>query len=438
MDFGCSSIDRIPLEVLRDVFLYHVWSNKCSPLDLLYVCKVWYSTAISTSSLWAKVTLGPTEDFKSPDRIQCCSLKTFALAIRRAGRASLDLTISMSRLSFSKVDIDGFTKDVTSDWVSRCHSLTMRSVSALSGGDRLLRLFYTANFVALERLVLQGVVGPIAFEMKALFEQLEKTAFRLESLVMGRGSSDWSVSRLPTYPGIVERLRCLEVETDGNLDLSKASLLDQLEVAVSHGGNKVLLPTDIALRQLTLANTFNFATFDPQVYESLTHLTLYTRSWLAVNAMIPPFPSLTHLYLCVNPLEVERLYAPRLQYLSIEGLLLQPTELYRSTVGADFDAAVITAGGAHHLTGGSQMKPGIPFLKRLLLSSKAPANPARKNAILVNLHRVRQALAVQTKLERIDYGVYIAYDKTRVALPHERRDWPVEWIRVWSREASVD
>lgn len=325
MDFGCSSIDRIPLEVLRDVFLYHVWSNKCSPLDLLYVCKVWYSTAISTSSLWAKVTLGPTEDFKSPDRIQCCSLKTFALAIRRAGRASLDLTISMSRLSFSKVDIDGFTKDVTSDWVSRCHSLTMRSVSALSGGDRLLRLFYTANFVALERLVLQGVVGPIAFEMKALFEQLEKTAFRLESLVMGRGSSDWSVSRLPTYPGIVERLRCLEVETDGNLDLSKASLLDQLEVAVSHGGNKVLLPTDIALRQLTLANTFNFATFDPQVYESLTHLTLYTRSWLAVNAMIPPFPSLTHLYLCVNPLEVERLYAPRLQYLSIEGLLLQPT-----------------------------------------------------------------------------------------------------------------
>ena len=468
------SFDQLPPEILRDIFVYHVWSNTCSPLDLLYVCKAWYLTAISTSSVWSKIALSRHEDVASPERIKCSSLKTFALAIQRAGRASLDLTIASSRLSFSKADIDSFTTDVTSDWVSRCHSLDMTSISALSGGDQLLKLFYTADFVALECLVLRGLVGPIAFEMRELFERLEKTAFRLESLVMGRGSYDWSVSRLPAYPIILGRLRSLQVETDGVLDLSKASLLDRLSVITGYGENGIFLPSGTAPRRLTLENNINFTMFSSRIYGSLTHLTLITTSPWAANIGMPLFPSLTHLRLGVMFLNLQEMYAPRLQHLSIEGYPCQPAAyrgpftlnglppktLYidRSRTETDLvqilaqlssrleELHIASARPEHlindkltnFLTGGSKHGPGIPGLKRLLLCSRAPANATRKATILAKLRRVQLGLAERSVLGRIDYGVYVAYDHTRVAVPHERREWPVEWAQIWPQQASFD
>jgi hypothetical protein len=95
------------VELLAEVFTYHVLSNHDSPVQLLLVCHRWNSIATNTHVLWSRILFGDSDQMYFFDdfwrfedilvqwrsMVVCPNAASLARALNRIGSTPFELTI---------------------------------------------------------------------------------------------------------------------------------------------------------------------------------------------------------------------------------------------------------------------------------------------------------------------------------------------------------
>jgi hypothetical protein len=95
-------IRALPQEVLGLVFIFYTDDTSHSPWTLMQVNRVWRATALSTRSIWGKITLtSPAWQKYGASRTKdgrelCGTKEQLDRALRRAGKTALDILVSLA------------------------------------------------------------------------------------------------------------------------------------------------------------------------------------------------------------------------------------------------------------------------------------------------------------------------------------------------------
>ncbi|KAG8789347.1 hypothetical protein FRC20_006380 [Serendipita sp. 405] len=477
---GATPVSRLPLELLQEIFLYHVWADKSSPIDLLFTNKTWYKAAIATSALWSRIMLGnrPRQPgmlyFTTPGRVQCTNLSSFAHAIKRAGHSPLELTITCSNLSFEQDDITEFKSSVDSEWLSRCRSLVWLSISALAGGHLFLRLFHAAKYDALEHLTIWSMTQPIGLELEAFMQQIEATAVNLRSVTLTPVLEyGWNGVALHKYPKLLRRLHALRLSITGLTIWQNLVNLVELDISLPTPRiqTQMILPPTIPLTRLTMREHVDTGALVPSIFASLTHLTLETNGFWNSGIPFPPFTALSSLELRVLYLNLPSFTAPSLHsltlrpYSSAQTIYMKPFRIFglnpkvllidrcqnetdlvdilRELSNCIEDLHVSSRFRQHVLGNPLTMALCVsgkdllaPNLASLTVTSEPPASEDKEVAILSNLRRISRRSEDASKAVKVKYGIFPSFDRTRVMAPENKWEGTVEWVEPLEDDLS--
>ncbi|KAG8823602.1 hypothetical protein FRC17_009287 [Serendipita sp. 399] len=466
-----SPISQLPLELLQEVFLHHVWANKSSPIDLALTSMTWYKAAITTSALWSKIALGNGRtqavmpyNFSVPGKVPCKDLTSFARAVKRAGRSPLELTIASGTLSFNEEKVKDFENSVDQEWLSRCKSLVWLNISALAGGHFFLRLFSSARYDMLEHLTIWSVTGPIGQEMNAFLQQVEDTAVNLRSLTVTPDKTfNWSIIGLPNYTKLLRRLHTLRVGFSGLWSLPALTHLVELDITLSGSGSQIVFYPPSTLARLTMRENVDTTLLIPSAFASLTDLTLESNQPWNNATSFPPFTSLLSLELRLLFLNLPTFTTPNLHsvilrpFSSTQNTYCKPftisgiepktllidrcpnesdlVEIIRQ-LSEKLESLHIPSRSRQHVLG-SQLTSALstsdkaslaPELVSLTVTSDPPSNEEKQATILSNLNKIARRSEITGKAIDTRFGVFPHFNTSRALAPENKWEGTIQWV----------
>ncbi|PVF91799.1 hypothetical protein CPB86DRAFT_280126 [Serendipita vermifera] len=167
---GPCFIDRLPIEILREVFLFHYYTGEERPAKLLYVSRRWQTIARETQTLWSTVHLhlclhgkgckskpfSRDTDFKryTSVAVQTFSLSELLKAIERLGLAKF--TLLADTCYGNDVNFDGNDLFPAVEHLISCRCTTLAITAPFIAHDSLGLCWGPS---ALSRLLVKGSSG---------------------------------------------------------------------------------------------------------------------------------------------------------------------------------------------------------------------------------------------------------------------------------------
>ncbi|PVF96641.1 hypothetical protein CPB86DRAFT_736308 [Serendipita vermifera] len=461
-------IGSLPHEILRQIFIVHVWENTWSPFVLLHVCRLWHNVATSTSSLWSNLFLGnpiSSKGYHTQSMVTCRNLLTLARAIQRLQSTPFELSLNLNSFRVSQADIERFKDLVEENWMAQCRVLSFIQLSALAGWAHFLKLLCSQQYVQLRELAVWNVSIPIAQEMNGLVSQIQDTAIKLSILRFVGVASDWTPQRLRDYPVLCSRLKVLHFVLGSEISLDSLSKLEELAVISVHG-NGLALPSTPTLHTLRLIAPPE--RFSPTIYEHLTHFTLIMdtpkkpTAWYQSEEGSVSMPNLRTLelrrsYVCLPLIDAPKLHTLELLNLTYSlplfaswdcrlkpGIVhvdksLPDWELiaFLRRVGDSLRALHCTlvksqesfgSKLAEALCGNGRTSPPInPNMNQLTVVSPVSLEKVREKPTMTNLRKVNKSLNSLGKRVHIRYG-YMPTRKGEPLTLLERGRVDIEWF----------
>jgi len=222
---GRNRINRLPDEVLREIFLQYNCMGNGSTMCLLRVCRIWKSIVSSTSALWNRICFAPIliirkfESFRIDELasyITCATSQQLARAIRRLHNTKFELICCLIP-ELCSTD-SSYWEELEPVWFEQqCRSLSLLVEGSL---DRFPHLFHKMG--ALEEFA----VFDMNYSYLNMFRELELFSPRLHTLVI-RGELPSEISR---FTILFSRLKSLALQSSY---LPDSCLCDLLAAATS-------------------------------------------------------------------------------------------------------------------------------------------------------------------------------------------------------------
>jgi hypothetical protein len=468
MEARACYIRNVPHEILRQIFITHVWENNSSPFILPQVCRLWHNIAASTSAIWSNLFLGNphlSKDYHKKSMVTCRNLSTLARALQRLNSTPFELSLNLNSFRVSQADVDRFRELVEEDWMAHCRALSFIQLSALAGWASFLELLCSQQYLQLKELAVWNVSIPIAKEMHGLVSQIQDTALHLSTLRFVGVASDWTPQRLRDYPVLCSRLKTLHFVLSNEMVLTNLPKLEELVVISIHGGG-LSLPSTPTLQTLRLVAPPE--RFSPSIYEHLTHLTLRMdtpkspTTWYLSGECSVSMPKLETLeirksYVCLPLIDAPKLHTLELLDLTFSVPLfaswecrLKPRTVHIDKSLPDWEVVAFLKSVGNSLTTlhctliksqesfGSKLAEALcgdrgssppinPNIHQLTVVSPIPLDKIREKPTMTNLRKVARSLNASVQRVHIRCGYIPRHSGGPFTLLERTRNG-VEWL----------
>jgi hypothetical protein len=471
-------INRLPNELLLEIFILHVWASYGSPVGLILVCKRWEVVG-SFTSLWTNIFYGHTTAFRLPRSkeedlrrrikamVRCSTPEQLEVALKKAKSAKIELTIHIHPDQAKHFeDSSKIVKKAISD---NCRLLTIVGSFHPKTNQTLFSSLGSIPFKALEQFDFIGWDDDV--DASCLGKNLYENSPCLRNISTPLFES-WN-----DFSQLLPRLTKLFVSRVDKLfydrTASKRTFEKLEELTIRHRGSHILskgrtgfLPMP-ALKRVTIkmGSLYDLAI---DIYAQITHLTLesFTRDLGIVHESVY-LPLLTCLHLQGSWVLLGHLNALRLVTLLLHGqsglfianpqgsdvvrhihssTLLPEILVMHKTISQDDLTKFVSRIGANlrelsithvkrddticqqlasALAGSKKKQPICPFLQKL--ETIAPRFGDKKLELYKTteqrLRKVMDAMAPRGALTRVRSGYYTLGEQ-RV---EDQQRWRIEW-----------
>ncbi|KAG8756290.1 hypothetical protein FRC14_003192 [Serendipita sp. 396] len=378
----------VPDDILSVIFEFYV--DELSPWTLMWVCRQWRAAAIQTRRIWSKILLTKTprraDDWN--DRWQggevCYSLPTLQNALKRAGGAPLDISISTPH-STTNAPLDPLSSQLI-------------DLLRVEGAYHRIQTFDT-KYCSLE------------WSKTAKFEGFEFPA--LQEAYLSSGAFDVNKCILKT----ASRLRSLSIfkliPDEFDWDLSSMHNLEELSIYIHYFppcGPELIQLIDSVPRLTTLhLNHVSIPGFQGSTSLSIPSLLVLVLSRTGIRCRMD-LPNLVTLSVKISTIassEADPLVLPCLQYLNVDYFTVEQ-DLYIHA--SALETLALTLSSCHpKLDPSSSMEK---LLKNAILPGQMSPCSFVLSAPIVNAQLLSDVLTYMPQLKNWEFDGMIASSKS--------------------------
>jgi hypothetical protein len=272
-----SVIEKCPIEVLTDIFLYCLEDHGCEIETLLFVCKHWYIVITHTPFFWTNIFVS----IRGPPSSAAPRLRFVKAFIERSKESPLDIKVDCGRVARTWVDhgwqVYGPALDLLRDNMYRWRTLHVILTINRALGEFICTLFKgsTPNLVKLSVQNFQfRSIQPVLFSELTNLRTLEMDVYPFKKMInslplASLHSLDINLQGLDTWIGKYGY-------SNWTTDVSRLRSLRSLQIRYPEHGRYLadLSPASVSLPLLQELSIWNFS--DPSLRLELPALRTLT------------------------------------------------------------------------------------------------------------------------------------------------------------------